>query len=119
MVISIISVFLFAFATIFIMGCGIMAILLFKIHVISCTTLSPVNSPNTSSSKMLQTGTLHRFLQKQPGACLNLRGLQFAIPLFLHYSNKNMMSSVENFLNLSYVRFAYTTTTATAHTSVI
>jgi len=40
--------------------------------------------------------------------------LQFAIPLFSHYSNKNMMSRVENILNRSYPRFASTTTTTTA-----
>ena len=45
------------------------------------------------------------------------RGIrQFAIPLFSHYSNKNMMSSVENVLNRSYPRFVSTTTTTTAIT---
>src|SRR6218665_2656954 len=43
-------------------------------------------------------------------------GLQFAIPLFSHYSNQNMMSSFENFLNRSYPRFVSTTTTTTAYT---
>src|SRR6218665_3674989 len=38
-------------------------------------------------------------------------GLQFAIPLFSHYSNKPLIPSVANFLNRSYARFAPTTTT--------
>src|SRR6218665_4038543 len=46
----------------------------------------------------------------QPGTCPNRGILQFAITLFSHYSNKNMMSSIENFLNRSYARFVSTTT---------
>jgi len=43
-----------------------------------------------------------------PGACPNRGGLQFAIPLFSHYSNKNMMSnSVENVFNRSCERILF------------
>src|SRR6218665_2449695 len=51
---------------------------------------------------------------KATGACPNRGGPQFAIPLFSHYWNKDMMSSVENFLNRSYVRFESTSTATTA-----
>src|SRR6218665_1924135 len=64
---------------------------------------------------MLQTETLQWFLEKQSGPCPNRGILQFEIPLFSHYSNKNMLPSVENFLIRSYPRFASTTTTTTAN----
>ena len=53
-------------------------------------------------------------LIKQSGTCPNREISQFAIPLFSHYSKKNMMANAENILNRSYPRFASTTTTTTA-----
>src|SRR6218665_2608374 len=66
-----------------------------------------------SSSKCCKLGQYTDFC-KTTGACPNRGGPQFAIPLFSHYSNKDMMSSVEDFLNRSYVRFESTSTATTA-----